>query len=64
MIVQRRSIFDDLLLEMVIPWLISMNWLWALGLIRRIWNQESEAVVALVSDPVSPVEAPAPVTLR
>jgi hypothetical protein len=39
MIEQRRSIFDDLLLQVIIPWLVSVNWLWALRL-TRFWNHE------------------------
>ena len=39
MIEQRRSIFDALLLQVIIPWLISVNWLWALRL-ARFWNRE------------------------
>ena len=54
MIVQRRSIFDALLLKVVIPWLVSRNWLWALRL-TRFWNREVASKVSLV-EVAEPVE--------
>lgn len=58
MIEQRRSVFDSLLLEIVIPWLVSMNWIWALRM-TRIWNREvAVAPVMTLVDPAEPaVEA-------
>jgi hypothetical protein len=46
MIEQRRSIFDSLLLQVVIPWLVSMNWLWALRM-TRFWSREVTPAVSL-----------------
>lgn len=56
MIEQRRSVFDSLLLEVVIPWLISVKCYWAIGLIRRLWNRQVETAPALVQ-PVDGSEA-------
>ena len=46
MIEQRRSIFDSLLLQVVIPWLVSMSWLWALRM-TRFWSREVTPAVSL-----------------
>lgn len=46
MIEQRRSIFDSLLLQVLIPWLVSMNWLWALR-VTRFWSREITPAVSL-----------------
>lgn len=54
MIEQRRGVFDSLLLEVVIPWLISVKCYWALSLIRRLWNRQVESAPALVQ----PVDGP------
>lgn len=60
MIEQRRSIFDSLLLQVVIPWLVSMNWIWALRM-TRFWSREIAPAVSLVEAPETAVEVNRPV---
>ncbi len=57
MIEQRRSIFDQLLLQVIIPWLVSLNWLWALRL-TRFWNREiaPTPVVSLIGEAAEAVD--------
>lgn len=54
---QRRSVFDSLLLEVIIPWLVSMNWFWALRVTRLLWNREITPAVPLLE----PIESTEPV---
>lgn len=54
MIEQRRSIFDALLLEVIIPWLILVNWRWALRLTRFRIREMVPPVPALVPEAPDP----------
>jgi hypothetical protein len=47
MIEQRRSVFDAFLLQVVIPWIVSMKWIWALRM-TRLWSREVAPAVSLV----------------
>lgn len=64
MIEQRRSVFDSLLLQVVIPWLISVKCYWAIRLIRRFWNREIEIAPVFVQPMDGPDALPSAVAGR